>query len=66
MSHIQPHFIAKAKSQIKKPVQRLPRKMLIEEARAVPALPRNRDTDYHGWMWWDSGSVDHRIFTLKK
>lgn len=63
MSHLQPNFIAKVKGQMKKPVQRMPRKMIQNEANGMVNFQRNQE----GLFWtYYSPETDYRVFTLKK
>lgn len=64
MSHLQPKFVAKAKSSMKqaRAPRSMPRKMRLDEARAIDRASRR---DCLGWSIWDT-TLDHRVFTLKK
>lgn len=61
MSKLQPNFIAKAKQQIKKPMVRLPRKMILEASKKVVVLHC-----LGGSIWGYENTPDYRQFSLKK
>lgn len=68
MSHLQPKFIAKAKEGLKRSQEprSMPRSMIVTESTSIPTARHKRRPGEFGWCWWNSGSVDYRIFSLKK
>lgn len=67
MSHLQPKFVAKIKANLKQSQipRRMPRTMLLEEARGSRAI---RSSDHRGDGWYSLSFYypDYRIFSLKK